>query len=117
MKEVEVKRGDSLARIARENGATIASTRKLNGGADAVLRPGDKVLVMKHPRFNLVVHGKSQYADLFFMGKFFKRYYLEAETGVKASDWRLKGLPFKAADREELETLLPASATVLVPEF
>ena len=117
MKEVEVKRGDSLARIARENGATAASTLKLNGDAGANIRPGDKVLVMKHPRFNLVVHGKSKYADLFFLGKFFKRYYLEAEIEAGPLDWRLKGVPLKAADREELETLLPPSATVLVPEF
>lgn len=117
VKEVAVKRGDSLERISREHGATTASSRKLNGGDAGQLQIGQKVLVMKHPRFNLVVHGKPRYADLFFMGKFFKRYYLEAAPSIGKADFRLQGIPLKPADREELKTLLPASTTVLVSEF
>ena len=117
VKELTVKRGDSLERLSRENGATLASSLKLNQLADGNIKIGQKILVMKHPRFNLVVHCKPGYADLFFMGKFFKRYYLAGETSVKEADFRLKDIALKSADREELSVLLPSSATVLVSEF
>lgn len=116
-KEVTVRRGDNLERISRENGATAASTRKLNGLAGDELRIGDKVLVMNHPRFNLVIHAGGKYADLFFMGKFFKRYYLTGAVETDESDYRLKAVPLKPGDREELALLLPPGATVLIAEF
>lgn len=117
VKEVTVKRGDTLERISRENGATLASSLRINNLESGRIQTGQKILVMKHPRFNLVVHGKPGYADLFFMGKFFKRYYLEGAPSVQEADRRLKGIPLKPADREELLSLLPESATVLVSEF
>lgn len=113
--EVTARRGDNMARIAREHGATLASTVKLNGG-DSV-KAGAKILVMDHPQFRLVIHSAPRYADLFFMGKFFKRYYLEPGTVDNASVPALKSIPFKSADREELETLLPASTVILVSEI
>lgn len=118
-KELTVKRGDTLERISREHGATAASTSKLNGGVTTV-EPGDKLLVMHLPRFNLVIHSAAKYADLFFQGKFFKRYYLpdsNANTAPK-SDARDSDLQlFSNPDREELKMLLPPSATIMQAEF
>ena len=117
VKEVTVRRRDNAARIARENGATYASTLKLNGGNLETIRPGDKLLVMNHPRFNLVVHAKLKYAELFLQGKFFKRYYLTEETTVKTANASLNGIPFNSRDREEIISLLPSESTVLISEF
>ena len=139
VREVTVRRGENAARIAKEHGATYASTLKLNEGRDLMtIKPGDKILVMNHPRFNLVVHAQLAYADLFLQGKFFKRYYLigltTSESGIgdsgsnlqkpsstltnlKDSKVTLKTLPLTVADRGELTSLLPANATLLVSEF
>ena len=56
VKEVVVRRGDSATRIASENGSTLASLLKLNElpSADR-LRIGQKLDVMDHPRFTIVV--------------------------------------------------------------
>ena len=117
VKEVAVRHGDNIERISRENGATAASTRKLNQLENDKLSIGNKLLVMNHPRFNLVIHAGGRYADLFFMGKFFKRYYLAGDVEASESDYRLQNIPLKTADREELKMLLPPAATVLVSEF
>ncbi len=114
-KEITIKRGDTLERISREHGATAASTIKLNDGITKV-KPGDKILVMHLPRFNLVMHSAAKYADLFFQGKFFKRYYLrEQGTGNGEQGTALDA--FSDSDRAELEMLLPPSATILQSEF
>ena len=67
VKEVVVRRGDSATRIASENGSTLASLLKLNElpSADR-LRIGQKLDVMDHPRFTIVVHRAAKYADLTF---------------------------------------------------
>ena len=127
VKEVVVKRGDSASRIAFENGSTLASFAKLNGGKVDKVVIGRKMRVMDHPRFTLVVHRRSRTADLSLNGKFFKRYDIQGE--VKGKDgayvmpqqprtfWRSLGIEFKLADRAELEMLMPAKASVLVAEF
>ena len=127
VKEVTVKRGDSASRIAAENGSTLASLSKLNGGNVERLLLGTKVRVMNHPRFNLVVHRRSRTADLQLNGKFFKRYDLTAPVagGDGAYEipsrirpfWAERGISLSMRDRAELEMLLPAGASVLVSEF
>ena len=69
VKEVVVRRGDSATRIASENGSTLASLLKLNElpSADR-LRVGQKLDVMDHPRFTIVVHRVAKYADLTLKG-------------------------------------------------
>jgi len=118
--KVVVKRGDSASRIASEHGSTLASLKKLNEGVDINrVRIGQTLFVMNHPRFNLVVHRRTRTADLQLNGKFFKRYDMTKETAAKegAYEWRGMNLELKPADRTELDTLLPKSASVLVSEM
>ena len=127
VKTVEIRRGDSASRIAVENGSTLASLARLNGGNVERIRLGAKLYVMDHPRFNLVIHRRTRIADLSLNGKFFKRYDLQGE--VKAKDgvyeiperrrgfWDVFGPAFGKADRSELDMLLPAGASMLVSEL
>ncbi len=126
--DVKVKAGDSATRIARENASTLASFRRLNESVDAdKLRIGATVKVMKHPRFNLVVHIRTRTADLQLNGKFFKRYDLRdvvtGAPGAYESEGNLrqllaeKGVWFNRDDRTELETLLPKGASLTISEL
>ena len=127
VKTVTVGRGGSASRIAAENGSTLASLAKLNGGNVEKIRLGAKMYVMDHPRFNLVLRRRARIADLSLNGKFFKRYDLPGE--VKAREgayevpdrrkllWDRLGSAFGPDDRAELEMLLPTGATVLVSEL
>lgn len=127
VKQVVVKRGDSASRIAVENGSTLASLEKLNGGNVAKIVLGKPLYVMDHPRFNLVVHRRTRTADLSLNGKFFKRYDLlgdvKAKEGAyelperKRAFWGNVGVQLKAADRDELELLLPSKTPVLISEM
>ena len=127
VKAVEVRRGDSASRIAVENGSTLASLARLNGGNVDKIILGAKLYVMDHPRFNLVLHRRTRIADLSLNGKFFKRYDLQGE--VKARDgayeipdrrkgfWEVFGPMFKKGDRSELDMLLPSGASLLVSDL
>ena len=127
VKTVEVRRGDRASRIAAENGSTLASLARLNGGNVDRIILGAKLYVMDHPRFNLVLHRRTRIADLSLNGKFFKRYDLQ-ET-VKVRDgvyeipdkrkgfWEVFGPAFRKADRQELDMLLPVGASILVSEL
>ena len=127
VKTVTVGRGDSASRIAVENGSTLASLMRLNGGEVDRIRVGAKLYVMDHPRFNLVLHRRTRIADLSLNGKFFKRYDLPGEVRAKEGAyevperrkllWDRLGSAFKADDRAELEMLLPTGAPVLVSEL
>ena len=116
-----MKRGDSASRIASEHGSTLASMRKLNEKADLNrVKIGQKLHVMNHPRFNLVVHRRSRTADLQLNGKFFKRYDLatEPKAPIGARTWRESAdLELKPEDRAELDVLLPKTASVTVSEM
>ena len=126
--EVTVKGGSSASRIAAEHGSTLASLIKLNGGKPLDrLIVGQKLRVLNHPRFNLVIHRRTRTADLSLNGKFFKRYDLASPvTGADGAYevpsrirpfWSERGIFFSMKDRAELEMLLPAGASVLVSEF
>ena len=127
VKQVTVKRGDSASRIAAENGSTLASLARLNGGNVDKVVLGSRLYVMDHPRFNLVIHRRTRIADLSLNGKFFRRYDLvgevRGETGAyeissnPRAVWRKIGVEFRPADRSELELLMPAGARVLVAEM
>lgn len=127
VKSVTVKRGDSATRIAREHGSTLASLKKLNVGSVDKLNIGDKLYVMNHPRFNLVIRKRLKTADLSLNGKFFNRYDLDGEiTGVAGAYelpekrrrfWNEIGVRFKSAAKDELDTLLPTGAGVIVSEM
>ena len=127
VKAMTVGRGDSASRIAAENGSTLASLARLNGGNIDRIRVGAKLYVMDHPRFNLVLHRRTRIADLSLNGKFFKRYDLPGEVRAKEGAyevperrkllWDRLGSAFKADDRAELEMLLPTGAPILVSEL
>ena len=127
VKQVVVKRGDVASRIASENGSTLASLARLNGGNVEKVVIGRKLYVMDHPRFNLVIHRRTRIADLSLNGKFFRRYYLPGEVAGKKgmyefpanpkSFWRSLGVEFKPADRAEIEMLMPAKASVIVADL
>ena len=127
VKTVEVRRGDSASRIAAENGSTLASLARLNGGNIERIRLGANLYVMDHPRFNLVLHRRTRIADLSLNGKFFKRYDLQGEVRTKDGAyeiperrrgfWEVFGPAFGKADRAELDMLLPSGASMLVSEL
>ena len=127
VKTVTVRRGDSASRLAAENGSTLASLARLNGGNVEKIRLGAKLYVMDHPRFNLVLHRRTRIADLSLNGKFFKRYDLRGD--IRAKDgayaipdrrkvfWDVFGSVFDAADRSELDMLLPSGTSVLISDL
>lgn len=127
VKAVTVGRGDSASRIAAENGSTLASLARLNGGNVDRIRVGAKLYVMDHPRFNLVLHRRTRIADLSLNGKFFKRYDLPGEVRAKDGAYEVPerrklllerlGVAFRKDDCAELEMLLPTGASVLVSEL
>ena len=128
VKQVEVKRGDSASRIAAENGSTLASLARLNGGRDiSKLLVGEKVNVMDHPRFRMVLHRRTRLADLSLNGKFFRRYDLEGDVAGSPGAYEVKlpvrafwssiGAGFKGVDRAEIETLIPKGASVIISEL
>jgi len=127
VKEVTVKRGDSATRIAIENGSTLAALEKLNSMPVNKVLVGQKLFVMDHPHFQLVVHRRSQTADLTLNDRFFKRYDLTAAVKPAEGRYELTGLfrnfikatplTFKPADRQELDMLLPIGTPVLVSEM
>jgi len=125
---VVVKRGDSASRIAAENGSTLASFERLNGGKIDRVVLGRTMYVMNHPRFNLVIHRRSRTADLALNGKFFKRYDLTDEVKAREGAYAVPekrrsfwggvlGRLFSSADRLEIDMLLPTGTPVLVSEM
>ena len=128
VKEVVVRRGDSATRIASENGSTLASLLKLNElpSADR-LSVGQKLEVMDHPRFTIVVHRAAKYADLTLKGKFFKRYDIIAPVRAAEGNYETparlraflaeKGIALAPADSAELDMLVPAKSSFLVSEL
>lgn len=128
VKSVKVKSGDSASRIARDNGATLESLRRLNPEKNIDhLRVGDEVRVMDHPRFYLCVYPNTRKADLQLKGRLFKRYDLReavtSEAGTFEPTGNLRkfladhGVWFQLADRQELETLLPKKFTFVIGDL
>ena len=127
VKRIVVKRGDSASRIAAENGSSMASLIRLNGGNVDKIIVGASLYVMDHPRFNMVIHRRTRTVDLSLNGKFFKRYDLLGEVVAnegayelperKRQFWATIGAKFRDSDRKELDTLLPTGINVLVSDL
>lgn len=126
--DVTVGRGDSVSRIAYEHGSTLASVQKLNPSVDVNrVLVGQKLKVMNHPVFRLLVTRSSRTADLLLNGRFFKRYYLDSPvTGTVGTYalpdhprtfWSSVGLSFARADRLELELLMPKGSAVVLADY
>ena len=126
VKTVTVRHGDYATRIAAENGSTFSSLVRLNDKDVSKLKIGQKVNVMNHPRFRLVLHKRAKLADLSLNGKFFKRYDISGVTAQPDTYevslpvrkfWVSIGAGFSPADRAEIEMLLPKGAPVIVSEL
>ena len=129
VKAETVGRGDTASRIASESGSTFASLARLNGGKGKVEKivVGQKLFVMNHPRFNLVLHRRTHTADLSLNGKFFKRYDLQGTVKAREGSYEMPekrrdfwsgiGTCFKPEDRLEIDTLLPKGTPILVSEM
>lgn len=127
VKLVRIGRGDSASRIAAEHGSTLASLARLNGGNVEKLVAGKSLYVMNHPRFVLVIHRRTQTADLSLNGKFFKRYDLHGPVDAREGTyemperrrlfWEGVGSAFNPGDRRELDLLLPKAMPILVSEL
>lgn len=130
VREVEVRRGDTAARIAAEHGSTLASMQRLNGWDNPDwLRVGERVKVMHHPRWRFVSRKAPATAELWLNGKLFKRYYLKHEpdgklprgeyrTGASFREFcRRADLAFAAGDAAEIAALLPAGTPAQIAEY
>lgn len=129
---VEVKRGDSLNRIAREHRSTPAVVAKLNPRVRwERLKPGDAVRVLDFPNAVLVIYKQRGYADLSLKnGQFFRRYVLAIAPTTPCSVYpvaqeagatvhaRLRelGVRASAADRAELDLFLAPGSRITVAE-
>lgn len=126
--EVPVKRGDSAIRLAQENGSTLGSLKRLNPDVNVDrLRVGDKIKVMRHPAFTLVIRKKLRTVDLHLNGKLFKRYSLPdsaAEIPMEPGAYRTpanlreyfrrQGVGLSPEDAAEIDLLVPRDTPVRV---
>ncbi len=126
--EVSVKSGDSATRIAQENGSTLASFKKLNDLENpGRLAAGQRVWVMRHPRFNVVVYKRMKAVDVFLNGKLFKRYLMpdgspevrfapgDYKTPANLKDFlRRMGVGLAPEDADEIDLIVPRGSTLNV---
>lgn len=126
--EVTPRKGNSAARLAKEQGMTVAALLKLNRWRSVdEMRPGNPVRVLNRPNFTLVAHRRSQLAELMLDGKLFKAYELVRPSRATPGFYRATddparqfarlGLSFAPADLSELSLFLLASTPVLVAEY
>lgn len=130
--DVTVRRGQSVHRIAKEHGTTVAAVRQLNG-LSATEEPsvGRRLRVLEFPRAAFVVHKPTRHADLMLNGKLFKRYYVSvgkktppgaypitslAKEGPRS---RFAALEIKiaAVDMRELDMFLAPGSSLTISEM
>ena len=81
--DTTVRRGQTVHRIAREHGTTVAAVRQLNRLAPQEEPvPGRKLRVLEFPKAAFVVHKQTRHADLTLNGRLFKRYYVSTGKGT-----------------------------------
>ena len=130
--ETTAKRGQTVHRIAREHGTTVAAVRRLNGlGPQEEPESGRKLRVPAFPKATFVVHKQTRYADLTISGKLFKRYYVstgkgtapgaypitsKAEEGPR-SRFSALGIRVVPADMLELDMFLAPGSTLTISEM
>ena len=130
--EVTVRRGQSVHRIAKEHGTTVAAVRQLNGlSAKDELKVGQRLRVLEFPRVTLVVHKQTSHADLTLNGKLFKRYYVSvgkntppgaypitsASNEGPRSRFASLGVRIAPADMRELDMFLAPGSSLTVSEM
>ena len=130
--ETTVRRGQTVHRIAREHGTTVAAVRRLNRlGPHEEPAVGRRLRVLEFPKATFVVHKQTRYADLTLNGKLFKRYYVStgketspgaypitsrAEEGPRSRFVAL-GIRVAPQDMLELDMFLAPGSTLTVSEM
>lgn len=130
--ETTVRRGQSVHRIAREHGTTVAAVRQLNGlGPRDEPESGRVLRVLEFPRAALVVHKQTRCADLMLGGKLFKRYYVSTKKSAVPGSYpitskteegprsRFASIGIRAApsDMLELDMFLAPGSSLTVSEM
>ena len=130
--ETTVRRGQTVHRIAREHGTTVAAVRTLNKlRAGEEPEAGRKLRVLEFPRAALVIHKSTRHADLTLNGKLFKRYYFSVGDRTIAGSYpitsradegprsRFAALGIKATpqDVKELDMFLAPGSSLVVSEM
>ena len=130
--EATVRRGQSVHRIAKEHGTTVAAVRRLNGlSATEEPSAGRRLRVLEFPRAAFVVHKQTRHADLTLNGKLFKRYYVsvgnETPPGAYPITSRAKegprsrfatlGVRIAPVDMGELDMFLAPGSSLTISEM
>ena len=125
---VIVKSGDNATRIAQRYGTSVELLKKLNSlKSENMLKLGQKLYVMNHPRCSLTINKNAKIADLNLNGKFFKRYDLKkapiAKSGAyelsarRQETWTALGAEFSPADLKEINMIIPAGSNIIISDF
>lgn len=132
IKETTVRRGQSVHRIAREHGTTVAAVRQLNGLSPTEEPvPGRQLRVLEFPRAAFVVHKQTKYADLMLNGKLFRRYYVSVKSGTKPGAYPITsksdegprarfaalGIRVAPTDMRELDMFLAPGSSLTISEM
>ena len=130
--DVTVRRGQSVHRIAKEHGTTVAAVRQLNGLSPAEEpKAGRTLRVLEFPRATFVVHKQTRHADLTLNGKLFKRYYVSvgkntvpgaypitsAPNEGPRSRFAALGIRVAPTDMRELDMFLAPGSSLTVSEM
>ena len=92
--ETTVRRGQTVHRIAREHGTTVAAVRQLNGlGPREEPQVGRKLRILEFPKAAFVAHRQTRYADLMLNGRLFKRYYISVGKNTKPGAYPITSKP------------------------
>jgi len=130
--ETVVRRGQTVHRIAREHGTTVAAVRQLNRlGPKEEPVAERRLRVLEFPKAALVVHKQTHHADLTLNGRLFKRYYVstaratapgaypitsKAEEGPRARFAAL-GIRVTPSDMRELDMFLAPGSMLTISEM
>ena len=130
--EAKVKAGQTVHRVAREHGTTVAAVRQLNG-LEAREEPeeGRTLRVLEFPKAAFVVHKSTRYADLTLGGKLFKRYYVTTRRSTPSGAYPITSKPDEGprsrmdalrirvapADMRELDMFLAPGSMLTVSEL
>ncbi len=132
IREITVRRGQSVHRIAREHGTTVAAVRRLNSLTQSEEpKAGRRLRVLEFPKAAFVVHKQTKYADLTLNGKLFRRYYVSTRPDTKPGAYQITGKPeegprsrFAAlgilvapADMRELDMFLAPGSSLTISEM
>ena len=130
--EAKVKKGQTVHRVAREHGTTVAAVRQLNGlGPREEPAEGRVLRVLEFPKAAFVVHKPTRYADLMLGGKLFKRYYISTRRTTPAGAYPITSKPTEGprsrmdalkiriapADMKELDMFLAPGSMLTVSEM